>query len=264
MYICVVKDYYYILGVNKAATLSEIQRAYQKLSLKFHPQNNGDDPFFAMHYGKIQEAYSVLSDDHKRFRYDKALGDELAVEVDRILDGPAPVVSSFFASKKAGQKGELLTISWEVLNADNIHINLIGDVASNGTQTIRLTTIAATEAYLDIELRASNNNSDKISAKTIQIKNLAYSSQAAALKKQQEASIAQEATVVNSMVSTTNKKKKTTKIKKRRKPIPKTATINGSSPRQQRGESMAYLLVALMFFFIVMMLYILHSINPMF
>ena len=72
-----MRDYYYILGVHKGANLQEIQKAYKKLALKFHPDQNGSDPFFALHYAKITEAYKILSDDHKRFRYDKAINREV-------------------------------------------------------------------------------------------------------------------------------------------------------------------------------------------
>ncbi|BDS09630.1 J domain-containing protein [Aureispira anguillae] len=259
-----MKDYYYILGINKRATAAEIQRAYQKLSLKFHPEKNGHDPFFEGHYQQIKEAYQVLSDDHKRFRYDKALGDELSAEVDKILDGPAPTISSFFASKKASQKGEVLTISWEVLNAEEVHIDMIGDVASNGTQTIRLMESTTTKEYLTIELRASNRYSDKISTKTLSIKNLAYSPQEAALKRRQEVVLDKKNKTIEETSKPVSKKKKTTKQKNTRKPTSNKSSSNKQSINRRREEGAAYILIAVMFFIIVIMLYIIHSINPIF
>jgi curved DNA-binding protein CbpA len=290
MYICSVKDYYYILGIPRRASLSEIQQAYKKLSLKFHPKENGNDPFFAMHYGKIKEAYEVLSDDHKRFRYDKVLEKELDPEAAKVLDGPAPVVASFFSSKKSVQKGDLLTISWEVLNAELVIINLIGTVASNGTQTIRLPEIKATEEFLNLELKATNSTSNKSSTKKLALKNLTYSPQKAAIKKRQDGlseknksetglheletdspNELETGVKTNSQneletgpISKKTKKKKT-KSKQTRKPIAKSAISRAQRPSNRRGEQgIAYVLIAVMFFMIAIMLFAMHRMNPMF
>lgn len=278
-YICSVKDYYYILGIQKKASLSEIQQAYKKLSLKFHPKENGNDPFFVMHYGKIKEAYEVLSDDHKRFRYDKALGKKLDTEVDEILDGPAPVVASFFASKKSVQKGDLLTISWEVLNAELVEINLIGTVASNGTQTIRLPEIEVIKEFLNLELKATNSGSNKTSTKKLALKNINYSPQKAAIQQRQEERLEKNKLETNASdaleldtpsllktkpVSKKTKKKKT-KSKQTRKPAKESTKPRGERPSNRRGEQgIAYVLIAIMFFMIAIMLFAMHRMNPMF
>ncbi|MBL4650123.1 MAG: J domain-containing protein [Aureispira sp.] len=280
-----MKDYYYILGISRGASLSEVQQAYKKLSLKFHPKENGNDPFFVMHYGKIKEAYEVLSDDHKRFRYDKALGKELNTEADKVLDGPAPVVASFFASKKSVQKGDLLTISWEVLNAELVIINLIGTVASNGTQTIRLSEIQATEEFLNLDLKATNSTSNKTSTKELALKNLTYSPQKAAIKKRQDGLLEKnrletplneldrgEKTGRPSELETGEKtgriskktKKKKTKSKQTRKPIAKSSTFRAERPARKGEQGVAYLLIAVMFFMIAIMLFAMHRMNPMF
>lgn len=260
-----MKDYYYILGISKSATLSEIQQAYKKLSLKFHPKENGNDPFFVMHYNKIKEAYAVLSDDHKRFRYDKALGKELDAEVEEILEGPAPVIASFFTSKKSIQKDDLLTISWEVLNAELVEINLIGKVLSNGTQTIRLSQIDPAEEFLSLEITASNTNSKKNSTKKIALKNTSFSPQKAAIKQRQD-ELLEEKKLTKETVSLPKKDKQTkTKSKSTRKPIPKSTTSTNRKSNNRRGEQgIAYVLIVVMFFMIVIMLFAMHRMNPMF
>ena len=65
-----MNDYYYILGVNKSASLVEIKLAFRKLSLKFHPDVNAGDAFYTEHFKAIQEAYEILSDESKRQDFD--------------------------------------------------------------------------------------------------------------------------------------------------------------------------------------------------
>ncbi len=65
------KDYYSILGVERAATTDDIKRAYRKLARTHHP-DVADDKHDAEHRFKdINEAYGVLSDPNKRARYDR-------------------------------------------------------------------------------------------------------------------------------------------------------------------------------------------------
>lgn len=64
------EDLYEILGVSKDATDTEIQRAYRKLALKYHPDRNQDDPSAAEKFKKAAEAYEILKDTEKRNIYD--------------------------------------------------------------------------------------------------------------------------------------------------------------------------------------------------
>lgn len=69
------KDYYKILGITKNATPEEIKKAYRRLSLKFHPDKQHDKSESEKKeaeekFKEIAEAYSVLSDEDKRKKYD--------------------------------------------------------------------------------------------------------------------------------------------------------------------------------------------------
>jgi molecular chaperone DnaJ len=61
------KNYYHILGVESNATQDEIKKAYRKLALKHHPDKGGDEEKFK----EISEAYTILSDEEKRQKYDR-------------------------------------------------------------------------------------------------------------------------------------------------------------------------------------------------
>jgi curved DNA-binding protein len=67
------KDYYKILGVEKTATKEEINRAFRKLAVKYHPDKNPNNKVAEEKFKEITEANEVLSDPEKRKKYD-ALG----------------------------------------------------------------------------------------------------------------------------------------------------------------------------------------------
>ncbi len=64
------RDYYDILGVDRAADAAEIKKAYRKLARKYHPDVNPNNPDAESRFKEIQEAYAVLSDADKRRQYD--------------------------------------------------------------------------------------------------------------------------------------------------------------------------------------------------
>jgi molecular chaperone DnaJ len=63
--------YYEVLGVGKSASEDEIRKNYRQCALKFHPDRNPNDPTAATKFKEATEAFSVLSDGHKRARYDQ-------------------------------------------------------------------------------------------------------------------------------------------------------------------------------------------------
>jgi curved DNA-binding protein len=74
-------DFYEVLGVGRAATAEEIQRAYRKLARTYHPDVN-KDPGAERRFQEISEAYDVLSDPETRRRYDAFGPDFLHVRDD--------------------------------------------------------------------------------------------------------------------------------------------------------------------------------------
>ena len=66
-----MQDYYEILGVSKNAEQKEIKSAYRKVAMKYHPDKNPGDSSAEEKFKKAAEAYSILSDDQKRAKYDQ-------------------------------------------------------------------------------------------------------------------------------------------------------------------------------------------------
>jgi DnaJ-class molecular chaperone len=64
-------DYYKILGVERGASTSEIQKAYRKLARKYHPDLHPDDAAAKQKFKELQQAYDVLNDEKKRQMYDR-------------------------------------------------------------------------------------------------------------------------------------------------------------------------------------------------
>lgn len=64
------KDYYQVMGVERAATAGDIKKAYRKLAHQFHPDIS-KDPKGKERFQEIGEAYAVLKDPEKRQAYDQ-------------------------------------------------------------------------------------------------------------------------------------------------------------------------------------------------
>ena len=65
------RDYYEVLGVNKNATEAELKKAYRKMAMKYHPDQNQGDKEAEEKFKEVNEAYEVLSDSQKRAQYDQ-------------------------------------------------------------------------------------------------------------------------------------------------------------------------------------------------
>ena len=66
-----MSNYYDILGVGKDATDRDIRQAYRRLARQHHPDVNKSDADAEEKFKEINEAYSVLSDEDTRKKYDR-------------------------------------------------------------------------------------------------------------------------------------------------------------------------------------------------
>ncbi len=130
-----VKDYYYFLGISQDASEEDIKKAYRKLSLKYHPDKNENDDFFADRFREIQEAYEMLSDPSRRKTYDQNLESHQR----SFRYNVPPSIKSFTANKIHAKKGEEIIISWQTQNADVVKVLPFGLEKAYGERTFKIT-----------------------------------------------------------------------------------------------------------------------------
>ena len=66
-----MKNYYDILGIAKDASAEDIKKAYRKLALKYHPDQNQGNDEAEEKFKELSEAYSILSDEQEKAYYDR-------------------------------------------------------------------------------------------------------------------------------------------------------------------------------------------------
>src|SRR5262245_60342522 len=65
------EDYYQILGIRRDASPDEIKKAYYALATKHHPDLHPNDRLAREKFQRIQRAFDVLGDPHRRAKYDR-------------------------------------------------------------------------------------------------------------------------------------------------------------------------------------------------
>jgi molecular chaperone DnaJ len=65
------RDYYEVLGVERSANKKQIDAAYRRVAIKFHPDSNQGDESATDKFKEAAAAYEVLGDEDKRHRYDQ-------------------------------------------------------------------------------------------------------------------------------------------------------------------------------------------------
>lgn len=130
-----MKDYYYFLGISQDASEEDIKKAYRKLSLKYHPDKNDNDDFFADRFREIQEAYEILSDSSKRRTYDQNLENHQK----SFRYNVPPSIKTFTSNKIHAKKGEEIIINWQTSNADVVKVLPFGLEKPFGERIFKIT-----------------------------------------------------------------------------------------------------------------------------
>ncbi|SHL97803.1 DnaJ domain-containing protein [Chryseobacterium carnipullorum] len=130
-----MKDYYYFLGITPDASEEDIKKVYRKLSLKYHPDKNDNDDFFAGRFREIQEAYEILSDSERRRTYDQNLENHQKSFRYNI----PPSIKTFTANKIHAKKGDEIIINWQTSNADVVKVLPFGLEKPFGERVFKIT-----------------------------------------------------------------------------------------------------------------------------
>jgi len=100
-------DYYAVLGVRRDAEADEIKKAYRRLARELHPDVN-PDPQTQERFKEITQAYEVLSDAEKRYRYDRG-ADPFAGAAGQGGFGPgvqfSDIMDAFFGASGGAARG---------------------------------------------------------------------------------------------------------------------------------------------------------------
>lgn len=75
-------ELYQLLGVSRAASADEIERAYRRLARRYHPGVNPGDRVAAEMFRRVQQAYEVLGSEDRRREYDRGASRAPAVEIE--------------------------------------------------------------------------------------------------------------------------------------------------------------------------------------
>lgn len=167
-----MKDYYYILGLKKEASIEDIKKAYRKLSLKFHPDKNDGDEFFTERFKEIQEANETLSDLKKRTIYDNNFSNGKPEEKTNNGYNFDPVIEYFRANKASFEFDEEITFSWKTINSDKVIIKPFGAVQPIGQKTYKLKDFK--NSVLTFELIAENSNINRYTRQYITLNNKTF------------------------------------------------------------------------------------------
>lgn len=167
-----MKDYYYILGVNKNCSVDDIKKAYRKLSHKFHPDKNDGDTFFADRFKEINEAYETLCDSKKRTDYDRSKTTQKTSTYSH-TNNFLPIIEFFKSDSNEFEYDKEIQVSWKTINADFVIIKPFGNVEPVGAKKYKFKNLNS--KTLIFEITATNTYINKSVTSSIEVTNKTYS-----------------------------------------------------------------------------------------
>ena len=107
-----MRDLYEVLEVDRQANASDLKKAYYRLAKKYHPDHNPGDKVAEDKFKEASNAYSILSDDEQRQRYDRfgleglrgANGQAGYSNVEDILSAFGDIFGDFFGGRGGGRR----------------------------------------------------------------------------------------------------------------------------------------------------------------
>ncbi|MFC6269013.1 J domain-containing protein [Frigoriflavimonas asaccharolytica] len=158
-----MKDYYYFLGVERDASSEDIKKAFRKLSLKYHPDKNENDDFFALRFREVKEAYEILGKEDSRTFYDAN-----SSRSERSYRNNLPAtIKNFTSNKVRAQMGEEIILKWNTTNADVVKVLPFGLEKPFGERAFKVTGFV--DGKFQIILHAHNSLTGKTAVKALTI-----------------------------------------------------------------------------------------------
>src|ERR1041384_4958800 len=108
-----MRDLYEVLEVDRQASPSDLKKAYYRLAKKYHPDHNPGDKDAEDKFKEASNAYSILSDDDQRQRYDRFGFDGIRgangnaggyTNVEDILSAFGDIFGDFFGGRGGGRR----------------------------------------------------------------------------------------------------------------------------------------------------------------